>query len=416
MLAVRPAGFTKGEDRRPRGPVLTCAFFSRVPLAWLNLAHDKVRLVVRVLGVAFAVLLMFVELGFWNALLDASVELIQQFNGELIVVSKARYALTIKEPFTTRRLAQAREVPGVRAAYAVYLEYAASFWKDTGVVESRRASSNPIRVIAFDPDQPVLKIPDVNAHRADLKILYNILLDRKSKPAYGVRKREIDRELSQHRVHVAATFPLGTDFASDGNVIMSDLTYAHLFPNELTPAETLNLADVGVIRIEPDADIETVRRAVRRELPDDVDVYTKDEFINREKTYWKTSTPIGFIFQFGLFMGFIVGSVICYQIISTDVSEHLPEYATLKAIGYHDLYLSSIVLREALWLAVLGFALGLGLSWLLYRLLDAWIGLPMYMTTFRILLIFFMTTVMCGGSGLLALRKVKTADPAEVFA
>ncbi|HTU16638.1 MAG TPA: ABC transporter permease DevC [Gemmataceae bacterium] len=390
--------------------------FSRVNVAWLNLAHDKVRLVVRVLGVAFAVLLMFVELGFWNALLDASVELIQQFNGELILVSKARYALAIKEPFTTRRLAQAREVSGVRAAYAVYLEYVASLWKDTGIPEPQRSSSSAIRVIAFDPDEPVLNIPEVNAHRADLKILGNILLDRKSKPVYGTVQREIDRELSQHTVHIAATFRLGTDFASDGNVIMSDVTYAHLFPNELAPSETLSFADVGVLHIESGADVETVRRAVRRELPDDVNVYTKDEFLDVEKTYWQKATPIGFIFQLGLFMGFIVGAVICYQIISTDVSEHLPEYATLKAIGYHDLYLSSIVLRESLWLAVLGFVPGLALSWLLYALLDAWVGLPMYLTSLRILLIFALTTVMCAVSGLLVLRKVKTADPAEVFA
>jgi putative ABC transport system permease protein len=393
------------------------SLFSRVPLAWLNLAHDKRRLIVRVLGVAFAVFLMFVELGFWNALLDASVELIQQFNGELIVVSKARYALAIKEPFTTRRLAQAREAPGVRAAYAVYLEYTTSFWKDTGVAESQRPSSNPIRVIAFDPDQPVLNNAEVNAHRADLRILYNVLLDRKSKSVYGVVEPGIDRELSQHTVHVANTFRLGTDFTSDGSVIMSDLTYAQLFPNELTP-DTLSLADVGVLHIDPGADVETVRRAVREVLlpADDVNVYTKEEFLNVEKKYWQRATPIGFIFQFGLFMGFIVGAVICYQIISTDVAEHLPEYATLKAIGYHDLFLSSIVLREALWLALFGFVPGLGLSWLLYRGLDAWVGLPMRLTTLRILLIFGLTTVMCVVSGLLALRKVKTADPAEVFA
>ncbi|HTU92718.1 MAG TPA: ABC transporter permease DevC [Gemmataceae bacterium] len=390
--------------------------FSRVHLAWFNLTHDKVRLLVRVLGVAFAVFLMFVELGFWNALLDASVELIRQFNGQLIVVSKAHYALAIKEPFTTRRLAQARQAPGVQAAYAVYLEYTASYWKDTGVADSKRSSSHPIRVIAFDPEQPVLNNAEVNAHRADLKILDNVLLDRKSKRAYGARKREIDRELSRHMVHVASTFQLGTDFASDGSVIMSDLTYAHLFANELTPTDPLSLADVGVIRIEPGADVETVRRAVRGKLLDDVNVYTKDEFIDLEKTYWRKATPIGFIFRFGLFMGFIVGAVICYQIISTDVSEHLPEYATLKAIGYHDLYLSGVVLREALWLAVLGFVPGLGLSWLLYRLLDMWIGLPMKMNHVGILLIFSLTTVMCVVSGLLALRKVKTADPAEVFA
>src|SRR5262249_23936253 len=105
------------------------SLFSRVPLAWLNLTHDRRRLVVRVLGVAFAVFLMFVELGFWNALLDASVELIEQFNGELILVSKARYALNVEEPFTALRLEQARMAPGVKAAFTVHLQYTSSFWK-----------------------------------------------------------------------------------------------------------------------------------------------------------------------------------------------------------------------------------------------------------------------------------------------
>ena len=389
--------------------------FARVPLAWLNLTHDKVRFVVRVLGVAFAVFLMFVELGFWNALLDASVELIQQFNGELVIVSKARYAMAIKEQFTTRRLEQARMAPGVQSASPVYLEYSSSFWKNTGVPQARRRSSHPIRVIAFDPDRMVLNNPDVNARRADLKMLYNVMLDRKSKSEYGHVRPGIDRELSKHTVHVTDTFTLGTDFTSDGSVIMSDLTYAQLFPNELSPDATLRLADVGVVQIEPGADVETVRRATQAILPPDVSVYTKDEFIEVEKGYWQRSTPIGFIFQFGLCMGFIVGAVICYQIISTDVSEHLPEYATLKAIGYRDVYLSRVVLTESLWLAVLGFLPGLGLSWLLYRGLDAWVGLPMYLTIWRILIIFSLTTIMCVLSGLLALRKVKTADPAEVF-
>ncbi len=391
------------------------SIFSRVPLAWLNLTHDKRRLLVRVLAVAFAVFLMFVELGFWNALLDASVELIEQFNGELVLVSKARYALAIKEQFTRQRLEQARMVPGVRRAFPVYLEYVSSFWKDTGVAEAQRHSTHPIRVIAFDPEQPVLTNPAINAHRADLKIPFNVLMDLKSKREYGHIHAGMDRELAQHTVHVTDTFTLGTDFASDGSVVMSDLTYSRLFPNELSPNATLHLTDVGVVQLEPGTNVEAARRHVRELLPDDVNVFTKGEFIAAEKHYWQTATPVGFIFQFGLCMGFIVGAVICYQIISTDVAEHLAEYATLKAIGYAGGYLNGTVLREALWLAVLGFLPGLALSALLYRGLDLLVGLPMHLTPLRILLIFSLTSLMCVLSGLLALRKVKTADPAEVF-
>ncbi len=390
--------------------------FSRVPLAWLNLAHEKRRLLIRVLGVAFAVFLMFAQLGFYNGLLDAQVQLIRQLNGNILIVSKAHYTMAVKEPFSTRRLAQAREVAGVASAYPVYLEYTASFWKNTGEVETKRPTSHLIRVIAFNPDQPVLANAEVNAHRADLKILYNVLLDRKSKRrSYGTIVSGGDQELAEHRVHVADTFELGTDFASDGSVIMSDSTFAQIFPDELEPDATLNLAEIGVVRVQPGADVQTVRRALEETLPKDVAVYTKETFIDKEKGYWLRTTPIGYIFQFGLFMGFIVGSVICYQIISTDVSEHLPQYATLKAIGYQDRFLTDTVLREALWLAVLGFLPGLGLSWLLYETLDHTIGIPMMLTRNRILLILGLTILMCVASGLLALRKVKTADPAEVF-
>jgi len=172
---------------------------------------------------------------------------------------------------------------------------------------------------------------------------------------------------------------------------------------------------VGVVELERGANVEAIRQAVEAVLPPDVAVFTKEAYIDAEKDYWEHSTPIGFIFRFGLWMGFVVGGVICYQIISTDVADHLAEFATLKAIGYHDGYLNLTVLRETWWLAVFGFVPGLALSWLLYRGLDAWVGLPMHMTPLRILLIFVLTIGMCLLSGLLALRKVKSADPAEVF-
>jgi putative ABC transport system permease protein len=132
--------------------------------------------------------------------------------------------------------------------------------------------------------------------------------------------------------------------------------------------------------------------------------------------FWQSSTPTGFVFTLGLIMGFVVGVVICYQILSTDVADHLPEYATLKAIGYTDRYLTGVVLREGLLLALLGYLPALGLSWLLYRLLGAWTGLPLVMTAGRAGFVLLLATVMCAFSGFLALRRVRAADPAEVFA
>jgi putative ABC transport system permease protein len=111
----------------------------------------------------------------------------------------------------------------------------------------------------------------------------------------------------------------------------------------------------------------------------------------------------------------VVGMVICYQVLSSDVADHLAEYATLKAIGYPNRYLGMVVLQEALLLAVAGFVPGLACSWLLYQLLSALTDLPMELTWFRIGFVLFLTIVMCAASGLLALRKALEVDPAEVF-
>lgn len=392
--------------------------FSRVPLPWLNLTHDKWRLVARVLGTAFAVFLLFVELGFWDALLRASVQLIQQLNGPLLIVSEANYTLVVKEPFPLRCLSQARAVAGVQNVFPVYLEHSAALWKDTSVSLAKRSASEPIRVIAFNPDHPALNNPEVEKYRIALRVPYNVLLDRKSKKlSFGLIQSGIDRELSGHKVHVSGLFTLGADFANDGNVIVSTETYGRLFrTDDKSPERVLESADLGVVQIEPGADVQAIHQTLRQVLPMEVRVFTKDEFIKREKEYWSKTTPMGFIFFLGLCVGFIVGAVICYQIISTDVAEHLPQFATLKAMGYSDSYLNGVVLSEALWLALLGFLPGLGLSWIAYRWLTQETGLSMELTEPIVFLVLFLTIVMCMASGFIALRKVRTADPAEVFA
>ena len=391
--------------------------FSRVPLPWLNLTHDKLRLVARVLGTAFAVFLLFVELGFWDALLRASVQLIEQFNGPLIVVSQANYSLVIKEPFPRRYLAQTRAVAGVQDVFPVYLEHPAALWKDTSVARAERTASQPIRVIAFNPDQPVLDNPAITKYHNALKVPYNVLLDSKSKKqSYGEIKAGIDRELAGHAVHVAGLFTLGADFANDGNVIMSAETYGRLFSDDKPPERVLESVDLGVVQIAPGADPQAICQTLRQILPPEVRVFTKDEFKRREREYWSKTTPMGFIFFLGLCVGFIVGGVICYQIISTDVAEHLPQFATLKAMGYRDAFLNGVVLSEALWLALLGFVPGLGMSWLSYQWLNRETGMSLELSWFSVLLVLFLTIVMCVASGLVALRKVRMADPAEVFA
>jgi putative ABC transport system permease protein len=175
--------------------------------------------------------------------------------------------------------------------------------------------------------------------------------------------------------------------------------------------------DLGVVRLQPGTDRARVQREMQAMFAadGDVDVLTRDGIIAREKWFWWTNTPIGFAFGAGVLLGFVVGMVICYQILATDVADHAAEYATLKAIGYPNRYLSLVVLQEALILAGLGFAVGLPATLVLYYLLTDWSGLPMRLTLARGGLVLALTFVMCAGSALLAVRKVKKVDPADVF-
>jgi putative ABC transport system permease protein len=220
----------------------------------------------------------------------------------------------------------------------------------------------------------------------------------------------VQTEVNNRRVSIMGLFNLGTSFGIDGNLITSDLNFLRLFP-----MKEEGLIQVGVIQLSAGVDPDGMRNQLAAALPNDVEVLTKAQLMRREIAYWSSATPIGFIFAFGAIMGFVVGMVIVYQILFADVSEHLAEYATLKAMGYADRYLFFVVLYEAVVLAVLGYIPGLAVSFQLYRLTTLATHLPMNLNLEAGASVLGLTIVMCGISGLIAVRKVRSADPAEIF-
>ncbi|MEM8863663.1 MAG: FtsX-like permease family protein, partial [Chloroflexota bacterium] len=149
--------------------------------------------------------------------------------------------------------------------------------------------------------------------------------------------------------------------------------------------------------------------------PDSVAVLTKQEFIDLEEHYWAVSAPIGFILGLGVFVGFAVGVIIVYQILYSEVADHLPDYAVLKARGYRHRYFMGILFQEALILATLGYIPGFMASWGLYGLTRSVTALPMFMTTARAMVVFLMSILMCFISGAISMRKLEEADPADLF-
>lgn len=412
----------------------------RVPLAWANLTHDRVRFGLFVLGIAFAVILMFVQLGFRNALLDSNTQIHARLRADLVMVSPTRQMMAMKEGFPRRRLAQARAVAGVKEVHALYVESALGQMRGTHPEVALRTETKGIRVLGVDPDARLLDLPelDPNDPRSmvrDLRRQGTALYDRRTKAdgdpdravdwaevnsEFGPLAPNLETELAGKRITLAGGFDLGTDFTSNGTLILSEDTFVELLRKPFTYGSAEAETDVGLVRLQPGADPEAVKEAIQAAVatgePDpDVLVFTLDELKAREKAFWLNNTPIGFAFGFGLFMGFAVGMVICYQILSGDVSDHLPEYATLKAIGYGNGYLAWVVLQESLILAVVGYAFGGVVSWGAYELLTAMTGLPMLLTFDRAAVLFLATVFMCCASGLIALVGLLRADPADVF-
>ncbi|NEO49647.1 ABC transporter permease DevC [Moorena bouillonii] len=381
----------------------------KIPLAWLQLTHEKMRLLVALAGIAFADILMFMQMGFRDALFESNVTLHNSLQGDIFLISPQSQATIAMKSFPSRRLYQSIAFDGVKSIRGIYMDYA--LWKNPQTSESRN-----VLVIGFNPTDNVFNLSGVTSNLDTIKMPDVVLFDDSSRPEYGPiaeefnQGKEITTEVKQRRIRVGGLFTLGASFAADGNVITSDLNFFRLFPDRHR-----GLIDIGLIELEPGLDLEIVVEKMRRELSKDVLVLSKEEFVNWEKAYWQSSTAIGFIFTLGSAMGFIVGTVIVYQILYTDVADHLPEYATLKAMGYKTSYLLIVVFQEAIILAILGYFPGYGLALGLYSLTKNATSLPIAMSLARAVTVLILTIIMCCISGAIAIGKLQAADPADIF-
>jgi putative ABC transport system permease protein len=384
------------------------------PLALLNLTHDRKKFATSLAGVAFAVLLMFLFNGFKNALYDSQTQLLEQLNGEIVIINRLKENMFVPRSFARRRLYQAQAFDGVEGAYAIYLSDAR--WKNPDTKKTR-----PVRVIAYNPADPVLPLPEILAKQSELALPNTALIDTRSRAEVGPRETGVITELADREIRIVGTFSLGTDFASgNGNLIMSDQNFLRFFANRGPEEEERSFAtaDIGLLRTTPGTDIDALVKTLQTSLPQDILVLPRDGpegFIMRERRYWEENTNIGFVFSLLTTMGFVVGIILVYQILYTDVADHWSEYATLKAMGYSNRYLFGVVIQEAMILSVLGFIPGFLISSLFYQLGAAVTGLVFKMTLDRVVNIYMMTFIMCLISGAIAVRKVQRTDPAEVF-
>lgn len=384
-------------------------FLQRTPVAWLQVTNNPVKLGIALAGVSFSNLLMFFQLGLLDSIYYSQRKPIDRLRADLVMVSAGYSNLGSLQAFERSRLYQALGVQGVAGVSPLRIS------RGSWITPSTRQSFD-VYVFGVNLARPSLAIPELEQDPARLQPLRNALFDRTSKNQYGDVAAAVRRdgvfpvEISGRSIRIVDTFSLGATFAADSNLITSDSSFLYLFPK--LQARQIQL---GLIQLQPGVSDLAVQAALQPLMPNDVKVLTREQLAQLELSYWKRNSSVGFIFSLGVLVGFVVGSIIVYQILFGDVMNSLPQYATLKAMGYTDMYVIGVVIQQSAILALVGFIPGVLSSMGLYWVLANVTKLTIFMTATRALQVLGLTFVMCVGSGALATRKLVQLDPADVF-
>ena len=379
-----------------------------MPLAWLLLKRQPIKTGIAIIGIIFASILILMQLGFRDALFESSVALIRQFNSDLVLINKLSVSSTGLIGFDEQRLARLEAQEQVEEVIPVRWDYV--MWRYRSGSEKRLAI-----MMGIDPNIITIDKPEILSQQHKLKIPNRILFDRLSRNEFGpvVEDFQASRDgiafINEKRVRVAGLIEVGNSFGYDAFVLTSLNTFESISDNLKGKIE------IGFIRLKPGLDPGVAAEQIRSSIGDDLKILTLKEFEEFERKYWDTSKPIGFVFAFGAVMGLLVGLVVVYQILYSDVSSHIDEYATMLSMGYDQRALRMIVANESFFLSSIGYPLALFISMGLYALVRAATNIRIFMTFDRAIGTFMLVYAMCFGSALLAMLRLRDADPTDVL-
>jgi putative ABC transport system permease protein len=353
-------------------------------------------------AIAFAVVLLFLQLALYDTLEISAVILMDMLDFDAVIIGTQYYNLQQAGSFPRTRMYQARAVPGVQSVSPIYL--ALMPWRniDTG-------GRHSILILGAALADPVFLSTEIREQLPLLDETDRVLMDRRTLPYYGpIRTGLVSEAGDKNTLEVAGLFTNGSGFGGGGLLVTSDRTFNHL-------GFSLESPTIGLIKLQPGRDLASTVAALREWLPPDVRVLTRPELAAQETNYWVKVKPIGIMFSSGLYVGMIVGAVILYTVLGTDISRRIREYATMKAMGYSDLQINWNVLQQSFFIMLLSFLAGLIVSFGLYDAIAKGSGIPVAITLRRAGEVFGMTLVIALVSGVLAIRKLRTADPAALF-
>jgi putative ABC transport system permease protein len=384
------------------------ALFGRLPIGWLQLTHNRTRFAAALAGVAFANVLIFVQLGIMNSMGAATLRPYEFFQADIMISAGDANSFTDGGNVARQWLLQAMADPDVSDGVGLFV---------ANVPWDRGEKDISLSTFGVDPAKPGFLSPGIGADLAMLQVQDAALLDRLarglgSETAAAIRPQTPLAFEAQGRTLVAyATFAGGGGFGGDGYMLVSDQTFLSLFPARSSAAP-----DHILLSLRRGADVETVVQRLRTLISDpSLRIRSYQDAALADLRYQQTKRPTGIIFGFGVLIGVLVGLVIVYQVLSTDVADHLREYATFKAMGYGPRFFLGIVFEEALVLGVMGFIPGLIVGTTILTLMAKITTLPLAMSLSMAVSVFVGTVVFSALSGAIATRRLAAADPADLF-
>jgi putative ABC transport system permease protein len=369
-------------------------------LGWRLTARDPWRSLLAMGAIGAAVLIAFVEMGFLNGVVDSQLRIVRAVRGDLIVLDARREHLNRWDSMAPIRVPQLAALDGVAAVRAVY-QMGAGFRGAADETEHR------IIVLGFDAHDPPLELGWTAETLAALRRPDSVLYDRLSRPIYGTLAAGQEVWVESAHLTLAGFVSLGPTVVNDGHVVMGEAAYRRLQPR----AE----AKMVVLRLAPGADAERVKAEVRARIGEQVEVFTKEELSAREARFLTRAAPLGLLFGAGMTAGLLVALVFCYQALYVAIRRRLKAIATLKAMGFRNRFVLGTVLAQASLIGAGGYAIGLALAALAYRVLEEKTALAMELTGDRAGLVALACLAACIGAGALAAAKAMRTAPAELY-
>lgn len=378
-------------------------------IAWRQLSYHRTKLAVASAGVLVAVMLMLVQLGIREGALENSISIARRVQADLVVTSPRTRTIFQSAQFPRRLLYRLQGHSAVQHVQEMYMGQAR--WRNPW-----QHNEHPISVFGIDPRSPLIDFPGYSDRADELLLADRLIFDRNNRTSYGPVREQLaasgpfETEINHRRVQIIGAIPVGISIVSDGNLFLAPHNFQRLFPDRSPGA-----IDLGLVQLRPGENPELVRRELLSLLGRECRLLTRQELIDAETRFVQDSAPIDFIFGMGAVVGFFIGFVVVYQILYTEVINHLPQFATLKAMGFSDGTLLRIVYWQGFILSVLGYLPGYLMALWLYQIATRAIQMPFSMTWQRATLVFSLTLLMCLLSATIALQKVRRVDPADVF-